>query len=349
MSAADPPWYSTARAVLARYGIKAERLQHITQGLINLSVLVEASDGRRYVLQRLHPSFPRSVNTNIRAVSAHLSARQQTTINLLECSEGDLVHADDALWRVMDYINGCAYDAVPEPRFAAAAAATLAKFHVAMSDFDGRLVIERQPVHVLSRHLEALEAAIKQHRTHRERETVQQLHQGVLLALDAVRSFSTPREWLVHGDPKISNVLFAAGSAEAICLIDLDTLSYMPICFELGDAMRSWCNGAGEDSVKAQFDLAIFSAAMTAYAAHNQALEAAEVAAIVPATAQICLELAARFLTDALAESYFAWDPNRFASASAHNLLRAEGQLALASDLLDHSAEAEAIVQSAFG
>ena len=50
----------------------------------------------------------------------------------------------------------------------------------------------------------------------------------------------------------------------------------------------------------------------------------------MPAIAHICLELAARFLADALNESYFAWDPERFSSAADHQLARASNQLDLA-------------------
>ena len=52
----------------------------------------------------------------------------------------------------------------------------------------------------------------------------------------------------MHGDPKISNLMFARDSDRGLCLIDLDTLGPMPIALELGDALRSWCNPAAEDA-----------------------------------------------------------------------------------------------------
>lgn len=58
--------------------------------------------------------------------------------------------------------------------------------------------------------------------------------------------------------------------------------------------------------------------------------------ALPEATLSIALELAARFAADALNESYFGWDSNRFASASEHNLLRAQAQLKLAEDIAAH-------------
>src|SRR5439155_24115766 len=51
----------------------------------------------------------------------------------------------------------------------------------------------------------------------------------------------------VHGDLKISNVMFQHDPLRATSLVDLDTLGLGTLAFELGDAMRSWCNPHGED------------------------------------------------------------------------------------------------------
>jgi hypothetical protein len=58
----------------------------------------------------------------------------------------------------------------------------------------------------------------------------------------------------------------------------------------------------------------------------------------------VCIELAARFCVDAFDDSYFGWDPARFPSRRAHNLVRARGQLALALDVRAHRADALDIV-----
>ncbi len=58
----------------------------------------------------------------------------------------------------------------------------------------------------------------------------------------------------------------------------------------------------------------------------------------------IALELASRFAADAVNESYFAWDRERFDSAGAHNLQRAENQWSLATSVREQRAGLEAIV-----
>ena len=120
-----------------------------------------------------------------------------------------------------------------------------------------------------------------------------------------------------------------AEAETAVGLIDLDTVAPMPLHLELGDAWRSWCNPKGEDETEAQFDLDVFEASVHGYAEAGPTLEAEERDALVFGVEVISLELAARFLADALNESYFGWNAERFATAGEHNLARARGQWSL--------------------
>jgi hemin uptake protein HemP len=69
-------------------------------------------------------------------------------------------------------------------------------------------------------------------------------------------------ERVVHGDPKISNLVYAEEAAQAICMLDLDTVGRMALPFELGDAFRSWCNAATEDDPRGSFSAELFAAAV---------------------------------------------------------------------------------------
>src|SRR5262249_43438144 len=151
-----------------------------------------------------------------------------------------------------------------------------------------------------------------------------------------------------HGDLKISNLLFAAPPVRGVCLVDLDTLGLSTMAFELGDAMRSWCNPHGEDAGRVAFDLATFAAAIRGFRAVADALVSDdEKVAIVVGLETVCLELAARFTVDVFRDEYFGWDPARFASRRAHNLVRGHGQLALGRAVRAVRADALDIVRSA--
>jgi hypothetical protein len=123
----------------------------------------------------------------------------------------------------------------------------------------------------------------------------------------------------------------------------------MPVALELGDALRSWCNPATEDAAAARFSRPLFAAAVEGYAAAGrELLERDEWGAIPAAAVTITVELAARFCTDALRERYFRWDERRYASATAHNQARAQGQLQLAEGMLAELPELTAVTARAF-
>jgi len=146
-----------------------------------------------------------------------------------------------------------------------------------------------------------------------------------------------------HGDLKISNLLFnTVAPPRGVALVDLDTLGRQPLAFELGDAMRSWCNPRGEDTGAIELDLGIFAAAIGGWTEVAGGLaSAAERRSIVDGLETVCVELAARFALDVFEDRYFGWDPARFPSRRAHNLVRARGQLALAAAV--HAARADAL------
>ena len=135
---------------------------------------------------------------------------------------------------------------------------------------------------------------------------------------------------LTHGDLKISNILFQQDRDHGQALIDLDTIGYQSLAAEMGDAWRSWCNPAGEGNPdEARFDSEIFAASLTGWAASGPAITNREKQNLVAGIERICLELSARFCTDAINNSYFAEDRDRYPQKGQHNLIRAQSQFPL--------------------
>ena len=337
-------------AVLAAYDIRPGSGRPIGSGLINLTLRVETRTGRPLVLQRLNPVFPPAINADLDAVSEHLGARGLRSPRVLATADGALwVTVGDATWRALTYIDGVSHEALQAPDQARAAGALLARFHGALLDFDGTFQNPRLGVHDTPRHLARLREALARHREHRELARVEPLAEVIFALAARLPDLARCPDRVVHGDPKISNILFDARTGEALCLVDLDTLARMPLPLELGDAFRSWCNPKGEDSRLTGFSLALFEAAIGGYAAHARDwITRPEWQAIVPAIRTIYVELAARFCADALNEAYFGWDPQRFASRSEHNQVRAASQVSAVQSLEQHLAAAERIVAAAF-
>jgi Ser/Thr protein kinase RdoA (MazF antagonist) len=115
-----------------------------------------------------------------------------------------------------------------------------------------------------------------------------------------------------------------------VCMIDLDTVGRGYVAYELGDALRSWCNPAGEDTPDAELDPAIFTAVMRGYARECPAvITTPELLSAIDGFETVSVELASRYAADVIVDRYWGWDATRFTSRREHNMVRARGQLAL--------------------
>jgi Ser/Thr protein kinase RdoA (MazF antagonist) len=337
-------------AVLAAFGLADAPIRAAASGLINRTWHVESRAGERLILQRVNPIFPAEINADIDALTRHLAAQGQTTARVVPTAGGRLwLEHGEAVWRVLTEIRGITRDALGGPRQAGEAGRVLAEFHRAVADFDRTFSNARLGVHDTAAHVAKLRHALAAHRDHRDFAAISPLAEDVLERASRLPALPTAPDRVVHGDPKVSNIVFDAATDAALCLIDLDTLTRMPVALELGDAMRSWCNPQLEDAATANFSQPLFDAAVAGYArAAKGLLSDAEWSAIPDATLTITVELAARFCTDALAERYFLWDPERYPSASAHNQARTAGQLALAGSIESQRDALRAAVAEAF-
>lgn len=338
-------------AVLRRYGLAGAAATVAGTGLINRTWLVTRKDGRRYILQLVNPMFTMEVHEDIAAVTVHLQARGLVAPRLIPAEDGEpAVLYEGSVWRLYNYLEGVTFDSAFEPAIAGEAGRLLAGFHGALLDLEHRFRNRRSGVHDTGAHLGRLETALSSRRAHARYPDVSPLACEILDQAAALPSLPDLAPRKVHGDPKLNNCLFELHSRKGICMIDFDTLGVMPLPLELGDAMRSWCNPAGENSVDTTFSLENFRAALEAYAdAARGFIIDAEWRAILPATRTIYLELAARFCADALNEDVFAWDPHNFDSHSEHSRVRAAGQLNALKSLERQLPEAEGILEEIFG
>lgn len=343
-------------AVLAAWGWHRDvEVAPLPGGLINSTFVVRRAGQPIAALQRLHPVFAPEVNLDLDAVTAHLAARGLPTPRLLRAVGGLawVVDDDGRPWRALTWIDGVTYDAVPSVDVARAGGELVGRFHRAVADLQHDYAFVRAGVHDTAAHLARLDERVTTARADAEADFPERaeaidLGHAIAAAARALPPLPDLPRHHSHGDLKISNLLFArtpAGEpARGVALLDLDTLGRQTLAFELGDAMRSWCNPRGEDAGSVRFDLAIFAAAIDGWSGVAGALYTAdERRSIVTGLETVCVELAARFCADVFDDRYFGWDPRRFASRRAHNLVRARGQLALAAAVGAVRDEAHAI------
>ena len=301
------------------WGWRDDQISPHAGGLINTTYVVRDDAGVPIAaLQKLHAIWAPEVNLDIEAVTTHIASRGLVTPRLLRTRDGRAwVEDGGAVWRALSWVDGKTVHALPDPSWAKSAGELVGRFHRAVADLTYDYKFTRAGVHDTAAHLGKLRA-----------------HAGDALADEILAAAATlpalpsaPRRH-VHGDLKISNVIFR--DATAIALVDLDTFAKGTLAFELGDAMRSWCNPHGEDAGAVKFELPIFAAAMTGFfAIATDLVSRDERIAIVTGLETVCLELAARFCVDIFEDRYFGWDPARFGSRREHNRVRAAGQLAL--------------------
>jgi Ser/Thr protein kinase RdoA (MazF antagonist) len=322
--------------VLAAYpALAGAAARPFGDGLINRTYLV-AGDAGRVVVQRVNPIFPAAIHDNIQAVTRRLAAAGLTTPALLPTRDGRpcLDLGDGGLWRALTYVEGVSANVVASPAQAHAAGALVARFHAALAGLRHDFVGLRVGVHDTPAHLARLHEVVAQGDRHRLHPQVAALAAEILAAAAALTPLPPLPPLTGHGDLKFNNVLFAGAappaSEQAVCLIDLDTVGPVALAYELGDAWRSWCNRSGEDQAEARIDLEVFRASLGGYEEGlGRPLAADERLALLLGVEWVSLELAARFAADALAETYFGWDPARYPGRGEHNLVRAQGQWSL--------------------
>lgn len=336
-------------AALAQYSLSAIRVTPLGKGLINKTFCVEGKTDR-CVLQQVNPIFPPEVNLDIDAVTRHIEAHGLPTCRLIPTAEGKLwATVGGQTWRLLTWVDGVSHDSLATAVQASSAGRLLALFHEAVADLEHVFTSPRLGIHDTEQHLAFLRQTLQAKTDHPQFAAIEPLALRILEAAEQLPDYPETADRIVHGDPKINNIMFDAKTDEAFSLVDLDTLAKMPLPLELGDALRSWCNPAGEDDQISEFSAALFAEAVNGYAegAHDW-ITPEEVRSIVPATQRILVELASRFCADALNESYFGWRPDLFANRSQHNQVRAASQLTVAASLSAQRGQLEQIVARAF-
>ncbi|HYE36368.1 aminoglycoside phosphotransferase family protein [Methylocaldum sp.] len=292
-------------------------------GLINDTFLVteELPDGERFVLQRINSRVfpePRLIMENLRILLSHVRERQAGTADVRDLKLPEIrptragldfwADSEGDFWRALSFIpNTGSHNVLHDSVQAEEAGYALGRFHALTADLDPGLLHDTLPgFHIAPRYLARFEKVAAGVQTVPDSEELR-------FALDFVgarRSFFAVLEdaalplRVIHGDPKLNNVLFDEHSGLAASLIDLDTVKPGLVHYDLGDCLRSCCNRSGEaadDASTVAFDLDVCRAILRAYFAETGAfLTAIERRYLYDAIRLLPLELGLRFLTDHL-------------------------------------------------
>ena len=314
------------------------------QGLINQTWLVSGSSN--YILQWVNPIFSAKIHEDISAVVKHINANGGRLPRLIPLANGQKCLAEeDGTWRVLEFIPGTTVHTISNLNLAYSAGHLVGTFHTSLLDFDHDWIAPRRDIHNTPERMSDLLRALEQAGGHPLEREATELGEKILHAWNQWDGELQQPKRVCHGDLKISNIRFDEQD-KGVCLIDLDTLGPQSLSVEMGDAWRSWCNPAGEsDPFSVRFDIDIFRASAQGWLAAVPALERIEKDLLVTGIERICLELSARFCADAVNNSYFKEDRQRYPQKGQHNLTRALSQYRLSRSAIEHRGACEKIIK----
>ena len=300
------------------------RIEPLGRGLVNDTFLVAVAC-RRFVLQRINPRVfpePAAVMANLRILSDH--ARRLPADpggwrlpEIIPTRAGGDFHRDEAggYWRALGFIEGArSLAALADSAQAEEVGRALGRFHLLAAGMAPSALHDTLPgFHIAPDYLARFDEIAARPRREpdptelREAlEFVEARRAGVGVLEEAKRRGKLKLR-VIHGDPKLDNILFDESTGRAVSLIDLDTVKPGLIHYDLGDCLRSCCNRVGENGREPGFDLDLCRAILGGYLAETYRLFTADdLEYLYEAIRLLPFELGLRFLTDHLAgDVYF--------------------------------------------
>jgi Ser/Thr protein kinase RdoA (MazF antagonist) len=368
----SPALSKAARAALAELmpGRKVAGLSPLGRGHINCTLLVTFADGepRRGVLQRLNRLVfpePEKIMANLEVLAAHLAAMLAkehpsggADLRMVVRPLGGIGNQryfrdrDGHCWRLISHVDNAVHlESLDTRDRAREAGRGLGIFHRLVAGLDPARLADTLPgFHVTPHYLADYDRLVAagcvgsglpgENRCRVIIETRREMA-GVLEEA-AGRGLIRPR--VIHGDPRLANMLFDTDSGRVVALIDLDTVKPGLLHYDLGDLLRSCCNPVGDDPANpesARFDLDICRQVLGGYLSEaGRTLTASDYELIYPAVRLLAFELGLRFFSDHLAGNvYFR------CTRPDHNLQRALAQFRLLAGIEERETQIHRLVE----
>lgn len=290
------------------------------QGNINDTFLIR-TEKQTLVLQRINDQVfpdPQILINNLQHLSRHLQSQANTSAGrweaamLIPARDGSPAVRDNkgGLWRALSYIHDSIGFANAETLLQAEQTGwALGHFHKRVAGLDLKKMQMPLPgFHSLPGYLRRYKQVITKHVKNASPDVQRCMEiidreQERALTLEHALATGKIQQNIIHGDPKIANVLFDRKSRLAISLIDLDTVGPGLLQYDIGDCLRSVCNSGGETSNPDQvsFDLKRCEVTLKGYFQEaDQLLGSVEREFIYDGIQTITFELGLRFFTDYL-------------------------------------------------
>lgn len=355
------------KTIVSQFDIKGDYFDFdpINVGHINDTILVKTihENDPDYVLQRINHEVFKDVDKlmeNIFRVTTHirdrLAASEETKnkkyLELVKTKNGKLYHQDlnGNYWRCYVYCrNGSAHYNEITPGMAIEGGKALGKFQSLLSDLPGGPLNETIPdFHNIETRLAAFDESCKQDTANRAQSVQPEIEFFRSRADEMMKIHRIGKQGLLpvritHNDTKFNNILFDE-NANALCIIDLDTVMNGYVHYDFGDAIRTLANTAEEDEPdlsKVQFNFELFENFTKGYLKETiSILTETEIQHLAFSAKLMTYIIALRFFTDFLdGDTYFK------THYPTHNLDRTRNQIKLFREMEGHFTAMEEVIE----
>jgi Ser/Thr protein kinase RdoA (MazF antagonist) len=328
-------------------------VEALGNGNINDTFLVQLAHAEeaKFVLQRINTQVfqqPEWVMQNMRILTDHVHDRLQTTppdrrwemprVIATKAGQDHWYAADGSFWRALSFIAGArSVETLQTVAQAREVGYALGMFHSLVSDLaPTKLADTLVGFHITPRYLQHYHTLTPTNGPDSaERKFCRQFiadRAAWVPVLETAKAQGKLPLRLMHGDPKVNNVMFDGATQKAVSIVDLDTVKPGLVHYDIGDCLRSGSNPAGEETQHwetVQFDRdrcqgilqGYFSVAKCFFTDHDYDF-------LFDAIRLIAFELGLRFFTD-----YLAGDVYFKVKYPEHNLVRALVQFQLTASI----------------
>ena len=293
------------------------------EGNINDTYLAHSTE-KNIVLQRINARvfpFPKRLVHNLQTLSQHLSTTAKPAdqrwedVLLIPTLTGkpSVQGKENELWRALSYIDrSISVTSLQTPLQAAQTGWALGHFHTRVDGLDRKkFKIPLPGFHHLSSYLNYYDALQDTKKTSSEILYCHKLietNRKTALSLEQAADNGKIKQRIIHGDPKLGNILFDKESGKAISIIDLDTVGPGLLQHDIGDCLRSLCNtgGKADKPAETRFDLERCKIMLTSYfQTAGHLFHKADRNYIYDGIRAITFELGLRFFTDYLQDNIY--------------------------------------------
>ncbi len=323
-----------------------ETVKSFGSGNINDTFLVTL-ERSKFILQRINTQVfcqPHHVMQNMclctqhihdRLSKSNLNRRWETPQVLFTRDHQSYCLEDGSFWRAISFIeNSRSHDTIQNLAHAEEIGHALGMFHSLISDLSpDKLADTLEGFHITPIYLQQYDRVSSRTTVNPSPEVnycLKFIHdrQNWAGVLENAKQSGKLTLRLMHGDPKINNIMIDAATEKAVSVIDLDTVKPGLIHYDIGDCLRSGCNAIGEETQQwesVRFEPDLGAGILRGYFKVAKAfLTEQDYLYLFDAIRLIAFELGLRFFTDYLAGNVY------FKTAySEHNLMRALVQFKL--------------------